>query len=31
VPRWSSTSCGLGIFVYQSCESVAASWVRVGW
>jgi hypothetical protein len=31
VSRWSSTSCGLGIFVYQFPESVAASGVRVRW
>jgi hypothetical protein len=31
VPDWSSTLCGLGIFVYQSAESIATSEARLGW
>jgi len=30
VPNWSSTSCDLGIFVYQPTKSVATSEVLVG-
>jgi hypothetical protein len=30
MPNWSPTSCDLGVFVYQTPESVAASEVRVG-
>ena len=31
VPNWSSTSCDLGVFVYQPVEHVATSDVRLGW
>jgi hypothetical protein len=30
VPNWSSTSCGLGIFVYQSTEPIATSDAKLG-
>jgi hypothetical protein len=30
VPNWSSTSCDLGVFVYQPVEHVATSDVRLG-
>jgi hypothetical protein len=31
VPNWSSTSCDLGVFVYQSAEQVATSEAKLGW
>jgi hypothetical protein len=31
VPNWSSTSCDVGVFVYQPVEQVATSDVRLGW
>ena len=31
VPNWSSTSCDLGVFVYQPAEQVATSQVKLGW
>ena len=31
VPDWSSTSCDLGVFVYQPVEQVATSQVKLGW
>jgi hypothetical protein len=31
VPKWSSTSCDVGVFVYQPVEQVATSDVRLGW
>jgi hypothetical protein len=30
VPNWSSTSCDLGVFVYQSTEPIASSDARLG-
>jgi hypothetical protein len=31
VPNWSSTSCDLGVFVYQPVEQIATSEVKLGW
>jgi hypothetical protein len=31
VPNWSSTSCDLGVFVYQPIEPIATSEVELGW
>jgi hypothetical protein len=31
VPNWSSTSCDLGIFVYQPAEQIATSKAKLGW
>jgi hypothetical protein len=31
VPNWSSTSCDLGVFVYQPVEQIATSQVNLGW
>jgi hypothetical protein len=31
VPNWSSTSCDLGVFVYQPVEQNAPSEVKLGW
>jgi hypothetical protein len=31
VPNWSSTSCDLGVFVYQPVELNAPSEVKLGW
>jgi hypothetical protein len=30
VPNWSSTSCDLGVFVYQPAEQIATSKVQLG-
>ena len=31
VPNWSSTSCDLGVLVYQPIEQVATSQLNLGW
>jgi hypothetical protein len=31
VPNWSSTSCGLGVFVYQPVEQITTSQMKLGW
>jgi putative transposase len=31
VPNWSSTSCDLGVFVYQPAEPIATSETKLGW
>ena len=31
VPNWSSTSCDLGVFVYQPAEQIAPLEVKLGW
>jgi hypothetical protein len=31
VPNWSSTSCDLGVFVYQPVEQIATSQVKLEW
>ena len=30
MPNWSSTSCDLGVFVYQPAEQIATSEMKVG-
>jgi hypothetical protein len=30
VPNWSSTSCNLGVFVYQPAEQITTSQVNLG-
>jgi hypothetical protein len=31
VPNWPSTSCDLGVFVYQPVEQIATSEAKAGW